>query len=579
MKTLASKKTMFAFVTALMVFSFFSCKGNPPPKETAIAPENRTADWIADRHIVLRTFDVDIGLESPDDSINNAVAQEIKRRTGITMEIQYTSGIGSLEALTTAIVSGDLPDVIYHYLNNSTRPEYPIVLKASREGVLQDIAPYLRKGKTYSKYYEDGWLPADTYNNIIQRKEFDGATYDVHMRINREDDIKTVEIRGGMYIQKSIVDALGINPWEIETQEDLKNLLIQIKESDTTDAYGNPIIPLGPAYWGGGLRRYPFEAYYVGGSSWEYTDGKVLYITQTEYLQGLVTYARELLDENLIHKEFFTMDGARAKEAALSYSFAIIEDVHSGVTDLFEKAEYVPLGSMVDKYGNYDKYTVGKSGYSAWAIPSTTENPEEIVAFADFLASYEGKLLWQYGIEGLHYDMVDGKPYPKQEVIDTAKTNPDYLRNENIWAGGQGSAWGTVFGRTDMDTYTDFGERLWGENTMPDMFTEREELNNYGLTERPYDKTIFIEGFTPGHYANVWAEEEGGSDELAALIDFEFYEDIVVQAIYSSTDEQAKAIIADYAMQLERVGLLEFEVYLENIIAQDPTLVNINTGN
>lgn len=571
-------KKWIAVVLALAAVLSLGMGASEESKGPVTAPEDRTEDWIADRHIILRTFDEDIGLEGPEDYINNPVAQEIKRLTGITMEIQYTSGLGSLEALTTAIASGDLPDAIYHYLNNSTRPEYPIILKASREGVLRDIAPYLREGETYSKYYEDGWLPNDTYNNIIQREEFDGGTYDVHMRINREDSIKEVEIRGGLYIQKTIVDALGINPWEIETQEDLKNLLIQIKEADFKDAYGNSVTPLGPAYWGGKLRRYPFQDFQIDDQVWEYTDGKVSYIAQTEYLMDLVIYARELLDEGLIHKEFFTMDGARAKEGALSYSYAIIEDVHSGVADLFDKAEYVPLGSMVDKYGRYNKYKTAKSGYSAWAVPMTTENPEEIVAFADFLASYEGKLLWQYGIEGVHYDMVDGNPHPKQEVMDKSAADPEYLRNENIWGGGKGSAWATVFGRTDMDTFADFGERLWGENTNPDMFAERESLNNYGLTERPYDEIIYTEGFTAGHYANVWADEEGGDDELAALIDADFYNDIVVQAIYSKTEEQAQEIIDEYAVQLEHAGIVEFETYLEGVIAEDPALVNIRSG-
>jgi len=54
--------------------------------------------WIADRHIVVRTFDPDVGLALPDDQINNEVAQKIKELTGITMEVQYTPADSSKQA-------------------------------------------------------------------------------------------------------------------------------------------------------------------------------------------------------------------------------------------------------------------------------------------------------------------------------------------------------------------------------------------------------------------------------------------------------------------------------------------------
>ena len=46
-----------------------------------------------------------------------------------------------------------------------------------------------------------------------------------------------------------------------------------------------------------------------------------------------------------------------------------------------------------------------KSGANGWAVPSTTEHPEDVVKLADFLASREGKLLGQYGIKGRDYTL------------------------------------------------------------------------------------------------------------------------------------------------------------------------------
>ena len=47
---------------------------------------------------------------------------------------------------------------------------------------------------------------------------------------------------------------------------------------------------------------------------------------------------------------------------------------------------------------------------AAWAISSEAENPGEIFAFFDWLSTYEGQLIGQYGVEGLTYNMVDGYP-------------------------------------------------------------------------------------------------------------------------------------------------------------------------
>lgn len=588
MKNLNAKRFLSAILALLMLLGVAACSKPQPsanatptsatgnePSTTAPTDPSKPDTWIADRTIVVRTFDEDIGLGLPDDQENNPVAKKIKELTGITLKVEYTAD--SLEALTTALAAGDLPDVISYYLNNSTRPEYPVVLKAAREGLLADLAPYLKQSKVYSKYYEDGYLPADTYNNILQRPEFGGATYHVHMRINRADDIKQHDLRGGLYIQKGIVDALGINPWDITTQEEFYNLLVKIKEGNFKDSFGNTVTPLGPAYWGGGdgsnVRQYAFQQYHVGGQVWELLDGKPVHQIQTDAVMDEIGFARKLLSEGLMHKEFFTMDSARAAEGALSYSFAIIEDAHSGMNELFDKADYVPLGPIVDKYDRNYYYATGKTGYGAWSVPATTANPEEIVKFADFMASKEGKLLWQYGIEGEHYDMIDGKPHVKQELLDKQEEDPSYLRNLNIWANSAGSYWGVIFGRTDMDTYSDFGEISYGENTDPDRYARSEALVNYGLDKRPYDKVLFTKGFVPNHFLT---EFENG-DELRAMLDSKAYSSIVVQAIFAKSDAESKAIIDNYRSQLEKQGLNEFEDYLGNVVKETPEMVNIRS--
>ena len=61
-----------------------------------------------------------------------------------------------------------------------------ILLKAAREGMFHDLTPMLKETKIYSKYFEEGYLPKDTKDNIMFRDEFNDASYFVHMSMPRE---------------------------------------------------------------------------------------------------------------------------------------------------------------------------------------------------------------------------------------------------------------------------------------------------------------------------------------------------------------------------------------------------------
>ncbi len=73
-----------------------------------------------------------------------------------------------------------------------------------------------------------------------------------------------------MYIQKAIVDKLGIDPSKIRTQDQFYDLLVQIKNGDFKDDNGNPVYPLGPKYWGGSPDTLQ---YIVPGFTWGVSDG------------------------------------------------------------------------------------------------------------------------------------------------------------------------------------------------------------------------------------------------------------------------------------------------------------------
>ncbi len=206
-------------------------QSNTGSDQTGSAQENQGGDeaqndeWIADREIVVQIFVSDAGNALPEDQENTPVFQEIKRRTGISLKLQFTPGQnGSLDALTTQLNAGLDPsvDALICYLNNSTRPEFPVLLKAAKvDEMFADVSEYMKNSKVYSKYYEEGFLPNDTYKNIVFREDLDGV-YLLHLNVDEVDRSMLYdpneEYLGGPYIQKSIADELNIDPKSIRTR-------------------------------------------------------------------------------------------------------------------------------------------------------------------------------------------------------------------------------------------------------------------------------------------------------------------------------------------------------------------------
>ena len=70
-------------------------------------------------------------------------------------------------------------------------------------------------------------------------------------------------------------------------------------------------------------------------------------------------------------------------------------------------------------------------------ITKKNKNVDASLKLLDFLASDEGFKLVHYGIEGVHYDMVDGKPVAKKEFFDKfdADTTGKAKKNEGFGIG------------------------------------------------------------------------------------------------------------------------------------------------
>ena len=123
-KKIAKIMTVVMLCTSMLT-GCSSTKGSSGEK-----PEDAPDTWIADRTITGLVFQSagDASVE-----INPEIQEYIKEKTGITLELQGITAEDTQGALASGLAAGNLPDFIAYYLDNSGRPEMPMLLKAANE--------------------------------------------------------------------------------------------------------------------------------------------------------------------------------------------------------------------------------------------------------------------------------------------------------------------------------------------------------------------------------------------------------------------------------------------------------------
>lgn len=370
------RKSMLILMIAVILFVTACSKDKTQDEAKRKADAKGKPDtWIADRKLKGLVFQSD---NDASPKMNKEVAQELKKKTGITLELQTVSNEDSTEALTSGLASGDLPDFIVYYLDDSGRPEMKVLNKAAKQGRLTDLTKMLKNTKIYSKYFKKGYLPKDTKDNIMFNKEQDG-TYLVHMGINRHPGQEERRTVGGPYVRKDIMDKLHIDPTSIKTSKDVEKLAEKMKEHHFKDDNGKEITPIGPTAWGGDDRtKFYNDLVWTGQSDEKFLNKgkKIIHESQTEYPLKRVHYVKDLMKKGLMTKEFYTMEENKAKEGLVNGSWGIVSDLHNYVTEN-QSMKYVPLGPLNTVKGKFRVEKPYKSGANGWAVPSTTEHPED----------------------------------------------------------------------------------------------------------------------------------------------------------------------------------------------------------
>jgi putative aldouronate transport system substrate-binding protein len=444
----------------------------------------------------------------------------------------------------------DLPD-IYTGPAWAGGGEMSVILKAAHENQLVDLTPYLAKYPNLANAVAENNVPKDMWDTYFNPEIFGGKSYMLYSQMPATG-LDVTDWLYGLYARKDIVEKLGLDPLSVRTPDDLYQFLKAIKDANLEEN-GQSIIPMG-GFAGGWAVNFVNKFFY--NANLEYfvnNDGTMQYNFMTDRQDDYVLYMRKLFSEGLIDPESYVQTEAIATEkvnqgriAVFAAHFYHIYNSTKAYRATNPAAEFVPVGPLNDWFGDPYKTVSPARGANINIITKKSKNPDAAARLLDFLYSDEGNLLANYGVEGIHYDLVDGKPVAKAEWVEKAKTDNKAFINE-----GFTGAFGALSG-PDRSVSKWGGKYGHGSDPVNAAAAEMAKIMRKNGLE-------IVQGINPAVYAKSLPEWE----KVKPIVDQ--LEGTMRQAYYAKTDEEALALINAARKQLVDAGIHDIEAKVNEL--------------
>jgi ABC transporter, substrate-binding protein, family 1 len=350
-------------------------------------------------------------------------AQYVMEKTGIEIEFIHPTVGSEEEEFSILIASGEYPDIIENMWTS-----YPGGPQAAiNDGVIIDLDDVMaNNAPNFSKLMAD-------HPDIDKRVKTINGSYYCFPFLRGLESPNITQFSAGMILRKDVLDELGLEMPET------------IDEWETTLR---------------AFKKAGFEAPFVTRNEWMkdvwspgFDNWGDFYVEDGTVKNGLIEASRkdfiskmhDWYEEGLIDRDWLVADKASnqtyfttGKSAAVYAPFGqglgqytqVMNEENPEITQEDIRCT-VPVTSVKGQNAKFSKMNdiYDKSGVSA-AISTQCENIEAAAWLLDWMFSEEGNLCCNFGIEGVTYEMKDGKPV----YTDVIMRNPDGLSVANALA-------------------------------------------------------------------------------------------------------------------------------------------------
>lgn len=357
--------------------------------------------------------------------INNApTIQYLEDRLNVNLEIEVISGMSKEEKIATMIASGDYADIMFRVDERMIEAGALIPLDDLLESDGQDIL--------------NAW--GTSLNKL--RYPADSKVYWIGSPKNRPEEL--TDPSACLLVQYDVLEKLG---WpEIKTLDDvhqaLKDYLAMVPDLNGTsfipwgiwaDSWGYNQTVNNPALWVNGFTD-DSDAY-IDQQTFDVT-----YFNTTDYFKTYLKYLNTLYNEGMLSEnafitkyDEFNSQVASGRVLATIYNANLMSEPEAALraAGMPERC-YARFPVVLDE-SIQDRSNVYCESYdNGVGISVNCKEPELAMKVLNYIASNEGNVLLNWGIEGVHYDVIDGKRVWKDEVKNQYASDPTYRYREGI---------------------------------------------------------------------------------------------------------------------------------------------------
>lgn len=427
--------------------------------------------------------------------------EAIKKKFNINVDLQIIPGADYPTKVATTLASNSMPDVMCG-LTTAEVNQY------ARTGILLNLEEY----KDYAPDYY-GLIEAEDRAIEANKIRVDGNMYCFYT-------LEKYRIALGNFIgiRMDLLEEQGIAiP---TTYEEYYDALLQLKEA-YPDMYGFSS-RAGTNYL---IGAFAYSLGTGGFPSWD-TERGMYYEPDTDsYVYGptdekftrVVNFLRQAYADGILDPDYAVMDKDTMFEKLSSGQMMTVKDNNSFIARTYnpslaqidENAYFDILDPLVNEDGVARDFRPVKDWWDNVAVVSSqTKYPERVIEMLNWLYTEEGSLISNFGVEGEQYDMVDGKPVYKQELID------QYANADDVASAVLGSFGGGLLGfglYVDESIYTQVSDPIYLENAERiDAWTEEGTVTYLGgwppFTEEEQERVVEIEQ----KLSNVFNQEIDG---------------------------------------------------------------------
>ena len=364
--------------------------------------------------------DIQLGNDMP-------VFQELEKRTNVHLDWELLPVTKPEEKLNLIMSSGQLPDLV------SLSPYPELIVKYGMEGAFIPVQDLIKEHAPDIKKALDNPLPGDklpyTMDCWAELTASDGNVYTVPL-LSSSNAIGAVYAIRDDWLQKL----------NLKTPETLDELYTALKAFKEKDPNGNNKPDELPFVSGQGSKTQTIlpliNAYGAHMDLYVAKDGTIKYgPVEQQYKEGL-QFLNKLYNEGLLESDYLTStrDQWIAKASGNKAGFMFvwpsggIAATNTNLAKLDPSYKFVPIAPVKGPRGDQFKDSKAAGAFMAYRTSITNENkyPVETIKYLNYAFSEEGTKLVSYGIEGLHYNMVNGEP----EYTDIITKNKDGLDPE-----------------------------------------------------------------------------------------------------------------------------------------------------